>query len=246
MADTPILSSAGSPAGGHEAGVVQLTSRGTAVPRSAIGLENLRGEFAKCQYVRLRNLIEQRLLDRIAHELDRGEFHQRVHKNVGVELCLATNSLAMHLLRFLVNTPRLFEIVRLITSCGRIGCFDGRIYRMLPGSDHYDSWHDDMADERMIGMSINLSVAVYQGGVFQLRNLKQNTERHVPNTGYGDAILFQLADDLRHRVTAVEGIVPKTAFAGWFCARPEYLSIFKQTSSLDVHTEPTGSIVSEN
>ena len=97
----------------------------------------------------------------------------------------------------------------------------GRVYRMIPGSGHYDSWHSDMIGHRMIGMSINLSPEPYSGGVFQLR--ERDSEQilyEVANTGLGDAILFRLADHLQHRITDVDGTIPKTAFAGWFQSEP--------------------------
>jgi hypothetical protein len=210
---------------------IQLTSLGTRILASAAKVQVLRTQFAERQHVRLRNLIEPTLLERVAREIDRGAFHQRAHKKIGVELGMAADSLPVHLLRFSVNTSPLFKFVQQITECGRIGCFDGRIYRMLPVPDHYDSWHDDVMNHRKVGMSINLSVSGYEGGTFQLRDLTNGTEVHVPNIGFGDAILFQLGSHLKHRVTPVEGKLPKTAFAGWFCSEPDYLSLFRQQVS---------------
>jgi hypothetical protein len=66
-------------------------------------------------------------------------------------------------------------------------------------------------------MSVNLSPEIYGGGTLQLRNAHtRRVLREVANTGPGDAILFQIAPDLQHPVTAVTGAVPKSAFAGWF------------------------------
>jgi hypothetical protein len=66
-------------------------------------------------------------------------------------------------------------------------------------------------------MSINLALHPYQGGVFRLRD--ETSGRilcDLSNTGAGDAILFRISSGLKHMVTAIEGLVPKTAFAGWF------------------------------
>ena len=63
-------------------------------------------------------------------------------------------------------------------------------------------------------------------GVFQLRECDSETMlMEVPNTSPGDAILFRIARHIQHRVTAVEGTVPKTAFAGWFVSEPNFLEL---------------------
>jgi hypothetical protein len=210
---------------------IQLTSLDTTVLASAAEIEVLRTQFEKRQYVRLRNLIPPTLLGRVARAIDGAAFYPRIHKKIGVELGMAADALAVNMLRLLVNRSRLFRFVQHITSCGPIGCFDGRVYRMLAVPDHYDSWHDDLMNHRRIGMSLNVSSSGYEGGTFQLRDVIAETEVDVPNTGFGDAILFRLGDHLKHRVTAVEGKLPKTAFAGWFCSEPEYLSIFRRQQS---------------
>src|SRR5439155_3809598 len=89
----------------------------------------------------------------------------------------------------------------------------------LPEADHHDSWHDDVGNNRKIGMSLNLGSRSYSGGIFQLR--EKNDDRllcALPNVVQGDAILFRISPDLEHRITPMEGTEPKTAFAGWFRA----------------------------
>jgi hypothetical protein len=51
------------------------------------------------------------------------------------------------------------------------------------------------------------------------------TIRELPNTEPGDAIFFRIAPALQHVVSAVEGMVPKTAYAGWFGASTFYPGI---------------------
>lgn len=36
------------------------------------------------------------------------------------------------------------------------------------------------------------------------------------NTGLGDALIFRISGELKHRVAPMEGDEAKTAFAGWF------------------------------
>jgi hypothetical protein len=129
---------------------------------------------------------------------------------------------ARALLLFLCNDVALFELVRAITGCDRIGAFGGRVYRMLPGAEHEGTWHDDLAEGRMVTLSINLGDAPYSGGVLEIRDRQsKRVLQRVANTGFGDAVIFRIGRELQHRVTAVEGSVPKTAYAGWFVSDPD-------------------------
>jgi 2-oxoglutarate-Fe(II)-dependent oxygenase superfamily protein len=129
---------------------------------------------------------------------------------------------ARALLLFLCNDVALFELVRAITGCDRIGAFVGRVYRMLPGAEHEGTWHDDLLEGRMVAMSVNLGDAPYSGGVLEIRGRQSKRVLHrVANTGFGDAVIFRIGRELQHRVTAVKGTVPKTAYAGWFISGPD-------------------------
>lgn len=134
---------------------------------------------------------------------------------------MRTNALIM-LFTALMNDYKVFSFMDQLTDCGPLGCFTGRIYRMKAG-DHYDSWHDDIAAGRKIAVSVNLSGEVYKGGCLMLRYKKKPGEiRMVPNTGFGDAVLFRLGREMEHQVSAVSGRHPKTAYAGWFRSYPDY------------------------
>jgi hypothetical protein len=195
------------------------------------GIEMLRERFSENKYLRLHSLIGPPLLERILQETERSHFAPRAHGHIGSELCLPNDSIPSALLHFLVNESHFFKFVQSVTSCERIGCFAGRIYRMRPDSGHYDSWHDDLGNHRMIGLTINISQGGYEGGVLEMRDVLRNVEFAVPNTGLGDGILFQLSSHLKHRVTSVIGHNAKTAFAGWFCSEPNFLEQLKRRSA---------------
>jgi hypothetical protein len=89
------------------------------------------------------------------------------------------------------------------------------------------TWHDDMANDRKIALSINLSDARYHGGTLQIRERPRGVGEAVPNLGFGDAIIFRVAEHLEHRVTPIVGKLPKTALSGWFCSRPRYTSLHR-------------------
>ena len=97
---------------------------------------------------------------------------------------------------------------------------------LVPGTAHHDSWHSDMDGNRMIAMSVNLTPKPYDGGVLQIRRSDSEEIVHEePAPDPGDAVIFRLAEELRHRVTSVQGEVPRTAFAGWFKSSPTLLSV---------------------
>lgn len=205
--------------------VVQLTQSATVVVAQSPKWERLRSEFRAQHGICFPGLFERRVLQSIQSRLDRADFYRREHPGIGVELCLGPDP-TISLLHFLVNDFRFLQVIRQVTECGPIGSFTGRVYRVVPGLDHYDSWHSDTQDEtRMIGMSINLSRDLYSGGLFQLRR-SDSTEIlfEKANTGPGDAIVFRLAPHLVHQITTVGANAPKTAFAGWFVSRPTFTS----------------------
>lgn len=166
--------------------------------------------------------------------LERGAFADYAHDGIGTEL-VAKPGLATGVLELLANDPELFAAVRALTGCGPIGCFHGRVYRMVPGSGHYDTWHSDEGLDRMITMSINLSPEPYKGGTLQMREKRSTSLLHeIANTGLGDAIVFRIAPTLTHRVTNVEGRLPKTAYAGWFRSGPSYRELVRERSARSV------------
>ena len=197
--------------------VIQLTRRGAI--RNDADLASLRRTFDEQQCVMLRGFLEPGLVDEVDAQLERGQFGEFAHDAIATELRLETG-VCTGVLQFLTNDPRLFQVVESISGCTGIRSFVGRVYRRFPGR-HHDLWHDDVfappAPRRLIGMSVNLSAEIFEGGAFEIR--EASTERRLAalsNVGRGDAILFRLSDSLEHRVSDIRGAVPKTALAGWF------------------------------
>lgn len=208
--------------------LVQLTRQGTTCG-SLETLAPLRAQFQQQHYFRLPQLIEPALLEVVQKQVEQGEFYERVHTRIdsNKELCLRENAASTALL-FLINDEKLFEIIQQLTACETIRCFDGRVYRATPGNGHHDSWHDDVGDNRLVGMSINLSREEYSGGVLQLRERESGeTVSEITNVRAGDAVVFRLARNLQHRISEVTGKAPKTALAGWFKAQPHFSQLLK-------------------
>ena len=135
-----------------------------------------------------------------------------------MELAVDTKThIGVQCLQLRMNDRKLAAFMEEITGTAPLKHFEGRIYRMAPGADHYDTWHDDVTQGRRVGMSINLSPSPYRGGTFTIRRLgSDQIIRSMPNQGLGDAIFFRIDDSLQHMVSKMEGTASKTAFAGWF------------------------------
>jgi len=192
----------------------------------AAPLDSLRTAFERDDYVRLPDFMTRRFLELLAGSIEQGEFVGRSHDGIGTELCLVSG-LATAALQLVFNDPALLDAISAIAECGPLRSFEGRVYRMVPGAGHYDSWHSDVGENRCVALSVNLSRQAYEGGVLQIRQASASEPQHeVPNARCGSAVLFRVSPALRHRVTAVGGTAPRTAYAGWFRSAPDFEELF--------------------
>ena len=208
--------------------MIQISNNRTIRTGPAQSFAAAREHFDTRGYLKLAGLIEPGFLSRILEAIDRATFYERVHEGIGVELCAAPGA-AAGALALACNDPALFELVAELTGCGRIGFFDGRIYRLRPGAGDYDSWHSDVADERLIAMSINVGREPFEGGVLQIRRSdSSDVLAEVANPMPGDAVIFRIDPQLRHRVGPLQGRAPRTAYAGWFRRHPDFRELLGQ------------------
>ena len=205
--------------------LLQLRHQSTAVTASAEALAAARAAFERDKYVKLPAFVEPALLTTLLAELDRTEFYDRVHEGIGTELC-AVPGVVTGTLEMLMNDPVLHHAVEAITGCGHIGCFQGRAYRLVPNTGHYDSWHSDVGEDRLVALSLNLGREPYEGGRLQIRYADAiDVLSEVSNPITGEAVMFRVHPTLRHRVGPVTGTVPRTAYAGWFCSQPDFMTL---------------------
>ena len=194
-------------------------------------LAQLRAHFEEQHHLALPGFLDPALLDMLRAKLAATEF-VRIDRAVGSEL-RPLDTAPYFALELLLNSRRVLELVTRLTGCPRPACFTGRIYRRAPGESHVSHWHTDInEDGHMVTLSINLSDAVYSGGTTLVR--ESDTKRVVcelPNTGFGDAVLFPIGPGLEHRVLDVEGDTPKTALAGWFNSKPDPRYLFTRGSA---------------
>lgn len=208
---------------------ITLTRSGAVTRWSAVELRSLTDEFDRTHCVRIPRLLGPDLLTELQARVEHASFRERVHEGIddNSELCLSDDAVS-GILQFLFNGRELFELVERISGCEKIGCFEGRVYRVVPGAGHHDAWHDDLGEHRMIAMSVNLG-GDFQGGRLQIRERATKSICHdVANTVAGDAIVFRLGSNLQHRMTDVEGTAAKTAFAGWFRSQPNFAELIHQ------------------
>jgi len=209
--------------------MIQLAKTKTLVSFTGENLQRLSARFNAEHHIILPQLVEPQLLDLISQRLKATTFRTRVYKGLGKDLCPDDIRIASSL-NFLCNRRQVLDFIEALTGSGHLGCFVGKVYRMIPGQDHYDSWHDDVIDNRKIALSINLTGQPYSGGVLEIRESRsKRVLSRVGSTGFGDGIIFPIAADLEHRRTTVSGSVPKTAFAGWFKSKPDFFELLQKS-----------------
>lgn len=207
--------------------VIQVTRRG--IVSNDADVATLHRAFAERHCAKLAGFLEPVVLDEVCAQIERGTFREFAHGSIATELRLEAG-VCTGVLHFLTNDPRLFRLVESVSGCTGIRSFAGRVYRRHPGGQHHDDWHGDADGRRLVGMSVNLSTEVYDGGVFEIRDVDtQRPLATLPNVGFGDAILFQLSDAIEHRVSEVHGGSAKTAFAGWFFADLDFDKVLRDT-----------------
>lgn len=204
--------------------MLQISRSGVVFSGSEADIARARTDYEQQDWVRLPAILDREVFEIAQAQLGASQFEEKT-ANLYRELTVANNALPFALL-LLLNNPRLFRLIEEITGCGHIGCFRGRIYRIVPGTNHHVEWHTDLNGTRLVALSVNLNSEPYEGGVLSIREAA--TERilcELTNSGFGDAILFRIDERLQHRVSDVEGTVAKTALAGWFESAPDYRTL---------------------
>lgn len=202
--------------------MIQITQNGLIQP-SELEILDLQQAFIEKRCITIPRLIEEKLLEKILLGIAKGEFFENNHDqhNNGLhtlEDTLKSKNIAAHLIHFILNNKELFKIIQQITGCREIKGFKGRIYKLEPGGEHKLDWHEDTFEpERVLAISINLGSLPYEGGVFQIKYKNSDVIlKEVPCGNLGDAHIFDISDNLLHRVTATTGKIPRVAAAGWF------------------------------
>jgi hypothetical protein len=207
--------------------LIQITRNATTRTASADALADARARFEGQGFLKLPAFLEAAFLRETVEAVARVPWVERVHDGIGVELCAPLGGLT-GALELACNDQALFDLIAELTGCGRIGCFEGRVYRMAAGTGHYDSWHSDVGQDRLVAMSVNLGREALRGGVLQIRRVDApDTFVEVENPTPGDAVIFRIDPAYCHRVGPIQRDGIRTAYAGWFRARPEFGSLLR-------------------
>src|SRR5262245_15008390 len=201
---------------------IQLTRSGCEFDGGDPAIATWRDEYSRSNWVKWPGFIEPKLLAILHARIGAASFFDKTNRDIGDERRMSQEPVGAAL-EFLTNDSVLFDVVRAITGCDPVGCFHGRVYRLLPETGQMTAWHTDLTQGRMVTLSINLSTEPYDGGILQFREPgSEKIMSQVANTGLGDAVLFRIAKGLEHRVTSLRGTVSRTAYAGWFLREPRF------------------------
>lgn len=197
-------------------------------------IEAARQSFAAASCVHIKGFLAPDLVADLQRRITGAVFARRTHDDVKIGMPPVDIALRDHdvsgRVHFLLNDPALFRVVAAVTGCDAVGSFVGTIFKMLASEGHFDTWHSDADGNRMVALSVNLSEQAFEGGVLQIMDVAEERVRsEVANTGPGDAVLFQIAPALVHKVTDVSGRVPRTVLAGFFQREPQYIRRLPRT-----------------
>lgn len=187
----------------------------------ADALAAARAFFQANRHLPLPGFFGPDLLEIVQRQLRIAPFKTRVANLVdppAVDLKL-DDALLQGSLRWLLNEQSVRHAIRGVTGI-QSEAFGGGVYRIAAGQGHLDSWHDDLDGRRSVGITINLTEGVFEGGELQMREKgSEDLLWRFANTGAGDGLLFAIGESLEHCIAPMKGSIPKTALAGWFSPR---------------------------
>ena len=224
--------------------MIQLTTIGVRIAKDDAWAAQQQ-EFAQRHCVVLEGFLGESILRQIPRMLENSEFYTRDDFNdegqaFARELTMRKSETLPKMLFYFLNQPRLREAIAEFTGCEKtIRTFVGRCFKHLPGVGQFDSWHGDVADERLFALSINLSKEPFEGGSFQIRSRRtKEVFQTVGANRFGDACLFRIDNSLEHMVLPLRGTAPRYRYAGWFRAQGSLSEIVLQSALFPSGRDP--------
>ncbi len=160
---------------------------------------------------------EDGLLDRTLSLCRNGAFVPETIVGVGSRTVEKSDQ-AGRLLRFLLERPNFLQWAAAIAESEPLHHVTGLIGEMAPATAEGLGWHDDLNDGglRRLALTVHLSDADYDGGVFEIREKGQKRilfrQEAQPA---GTLTLFRIGPRLHHRVTPLIRGGPRRVFGGW-------------------------------
>jgi len=195
--------------------VIVVDRRGTRQHGSEADFARLRAELDRTTCVLLPGFLDASLLGEAWSLLEGAKFEEHRHGELALDQRALPGPLGA-LLSLVLNDPPLLAFVSALAG-SKVDGFEGRVYRMLAGAGHFDTWHSDAGRDRRVAISINLQRGTVPTAPLQIRRRDSETVLHeVVNATPGDAVLFRVDDVHVHRIKPMEGAGTRIACAGWF------------------------------
>lgn len=184
---------------------------------------DVRDRFRRDRALAFSDMIDASLFDRLLQLCDRAGFIGDAQADVALRQ-LEVPGTTGKALALTLKRPDLLRWLEKATGCAPLNSTFGRVVQNVVGKAHHLDWHDDLREDptRRLGITINLGQKPYEGGLFELRVKKTRQlvmrHRHVEP---GSILIFEVSDDLEHRVWPITDGGPRRIFAGWFLGASE-------------------------
>jgi hypothetical protein len=118
----------------------------------------------------------------------------------------------------LLQRANLFRWLEAVTGRTGLAGAEGRLVQTRAGAGDALDWHNDLQQaRRALAITISLTDAAYEGGLFEMRRVDDPaTARCFNHARAGTALIFDLGNDIEHRVHPVSAGGPRRVFTGWF------------------------------
>jgi hypothetical protein len=122
-------------------------------------------------------------------------------------------------LNVLLQRPNLFRWLEQVTGRRNLAGAEGRLVQTRTGlgSDALE-WHNDLQQSRRaLAITISLTDVAFEGGLFELRRVGEpESVRGFSHGRAGTALIFDLGEDIEHRVRPITAGGPRRIYTGWF------------------------------
>jgi hypothetical protein len=179
--------------------------------------EAVAGAFSEHRAIACAGAIEPGLLATLMRFCREGQFEPDEVEGLGHRE-VESPQRAGRTLSLALKRAELIDWVERATGCGPLATIEGRVVRARANRLDQLTWHDDLdLPRRRLAITINLSEHAYEGGLFELR--EKRTGRLLASHLHrepGTALIFDVAQDVEHRVLPVTSGGPRCVYTGWF------------------------------
>jgi hypothetical protein len=195
---------------------VRISATQTLVEDDPATIAALEAQFASRHAIVLDGFLERDVQQMLFQLRDSAQFRHDDVAGLGSRLLEAPPHVG-RMLMFLLRRAPLGAWLQRVTRSLPISDVQGVVTRLHAGHDHRLDWHNDGGRGRVLGVTVNLGTEPYTGGRFEMR--RQSTGELFLQHDHdrpGAALVFDVANDIYHRVTRLTAGGPRTVFSGWF------------------------------